>query len=1620
MHDDLPVCVGAARMMCALLGVMTTAVSFVLADAITTTVVPCYTAPTYSVTNNNTQFIVSNCDGRGQTAYFSTFVTINLGASSAGWSNLSVTVVNSVSASVRITTTTSQLSMADLSILVDNVTNPSSPNGNVAATTCQLLPSSYAWCMPILLISNVAFLVRPVISITNTAVLRNVTNVVALNSWTSIYLGRMHLENVTYSGSVMPCVSLDAASQSTMIRTNITMSNISVIASGSFPRANIVYPLVFNLNRATVSFSNILIDGLLVTDDPNRGSNASGPGIINAIVVAAYLSNETSVVVSNSAMNVVTLRSGILVYTNWLYEQQASFLRVANCCMSAKAGAYFHLIEFQSFLLGGGVGIYDTEVYVLANATSTSTTVLLYLPSISFSTADEAHLTIVNSQLHAPYSGQLISLERPLSNSTVVVYHSSASTTRTTPLDHGVLYFSMPVESTTFDVVNLTCRGGKTHIEFANVIDQVSILIANCSFLNPSRSVLRFSDSFVSQLVVILSNTSITLIPATAFFEVSDYSTLSSSTFTMNVTMDLRQTQHNTSTADHWDLMYMENSYIQDGSLLNVTVALVSNTPVAGRLLFMSNMMTSSNSVTLVNAYPSYDVTLALASSEHSPAFVNVSATSIDNSSVIVVLPQILQWHEGATPQVARFYDTTVTNGGQIHFSGTVGSNEDSVSTLRMNHTKMAPIILFKLCTFSNGASLRISSILLEEDVRAKPDVVSRSGKSLARFETSLIDRSTWTLENITVASQLSVNREDNMGYLVVVSNGTILTGETTVQFRFLNLTSCLILSTDRSTSWWRSTTSASSHSRITLSVAGLHVVSITSSFVFDLGGNVSAGSGIELLMSNSTLYGASVITLDSLAMLGTAASPAHVYITGQSCIFDGTTSDAFISMRSTFVHVVGAALVNVTLSLTTVTTRSATNIHCSLSSNCTAIVAKGSNNAQLSIVPTLSVTLDSASLIGPLTLLLQPAGGVTPLSRVDVYCSRWGRHPFSPLTMMSPHSGPTAMNSGLTFFGHYLHDPTSSCLLPLKNPSSTVSDDSQTSLITLTATIALSESIEAPQTTTDTITRSFVLTKSATIGVPPVPTTSIAEQFFASVGAVTIASGVSSAASSAVGTALVRTAFTAQLADCAGGSIDSIFSGDNGGNNFFDLQIGDEEAPGQGYRSSLVGLLVVLTATTLFGAVVVLVLLLCPCGRIQRRRTLRSATASGALPGWWLAGPCAAAVGPLLSSGISLASVSTWSTPAVDVAILLVAFATAIMSSSWSVLALLKPAYRGFFVCETVGPAPTHQLEKHAPSVVSWLLEGGYLWAVDPLLTKQPLAPIDVPLRDTAQQQYIRPAERMYPHAYGSLFTSMKPNHYWHFLLDMAANVAAGFLAAVPAMVAKSTDSDHVMMSNACNGALHATTVVQLIFAAYFVARRPVAVRWELIAGACMATLGAVNAVLSSVQATSLASGIINEWGNAVQSFQLAASGLAILCAVSECLLTLLVLKHRRTLLDDDADPNPVFASPITILSLSSPPSTPHHFSSIVHSESVSFQPQSHSTMSIINNVDNSPLTSVYFKPTTASTLSTIAPRHDRLGQQPLYHHGSLSLLSRRLALEALAVLVQQAAQAPRVKQQC
>ncbi|CUG90154.1 membrane-associated protein, putative [Bodo saltans] len=256
------------------------------------------------------------------------------------------------------------------------------------------------------------------------------------------------------------------------------------------------------------------------------------------------------------------------------------------------------------------------------------------------------------------------------------------------------------------------------------------------------------------------------------------------------------------------------------------------------------------------------------------------------------------------------------------------------------------------------------------------------------------------------------------------------------------------------------------------------------------------------------------------------------------------------------------------------------------------------------------------------------------------------------------------------------------------------------------------------------------------------------------------------------------------------------------------------------------------------------------------------------------------------------------------DACIVLASLVVAVVSSSWCVLALLEPHQRGLFVCKAFGPARIPLAGKRglAWKCASWLLDGRYEWTVDPFL-----AASSHPLEEaTTTQQKMKEIKSdggdwLFPHACGSLFTSMKPMYFRHLLLDMVTNMVVGILAAIPAIVAAVTnaDNDPLPVRNACNGALHASTAVQLLFAVVYVTERPVAVRSELISGAsmaCLGCLGALNALLASVQATSLASAAIDDWGNGLQSLQLVVSAVAIIFAAVECLASMVVFGRRRS----------------------------------------------------------------------------------------------------------------------------
>lgn len=419
------------------------ATSMVFALALDVIIVPCYTEQIYPVASNNTQFIIAGCDGRDQSDFFSTYVSISVDDTPFGWSNLSVTVVNSISVSVLITPTATSMSLTDLSVVMNNITNPSSPDGNFDEEDCSMYRKVFAWCMPVLWIENVNLLVRPQISLTNIVVQRNVTNMIVLKYWTSAYFGRLYFENITFSSSES-CFYFEGWSQSTsaVLSTDIAMRNITAIASGFFPLMNTVYPIVIDIRDATMYSSNFLINGLYATDNPQRGARASGLGTFNPIFVSATMSNCTVIIV-NAIMDVVTQRSGVfvLLYRSSFFRDGSVLSFIHSSVVTANASVTnIDLVECQTSVQGSFLEFHNTYIHVLSSGNSTATMMFLFITSGS-EVVKGSQLTLVDSHLHTLRGGQFVySSASALSNASIVISDSSTSAFAG-PGYSGALYF---------------------------------------------------------------------------------------------------------------------------------------------------------------------------------------------------------------------------------------------------------------------------------------------------------------------------------------------------------------------------------------------------------------------------------------------------------------------------------------------------------------------------------------------------------------------------------------------------------------------------------------------------------------------------------------------------------------------------------------------------------------------------------------------------------------------------------------------------------------------------------------------------------------------------------------------------------------------------------------------------------------------------------------------------------------------------------------------------------------------------------------------------------------------------------------------------------------------------
>jgi hypothetical protein len=112
----------------------------VLASADSINVLSCYDIHEFNASSiaNNTQFVISGCDGSGQgTAFFATMLVITYPVVTPPLANISILVQSCVSATVTVNGESAAPTIHGLSITMRNVTNPASP-GPPASLNCSI------------------------------------------------------------------------------------------------------------------------------------------------------------------------------------------------------------------------------------------------------------------------------------------------------------------------------------------------------------------------------------------------------------------------------------------------------------------------------------------------------------------------------------------------------------------------------------------------------------------------------------------------------------------------------------------------------------------------------------------------------------------------------------------------------------------------------------------------------------------------------------------------------------------------------------------------------------------------------------------------------------------------------------------------------------------------------------------------------------------------------------------------------------------------------------------------------------------------------------------------------------------------------------------------------------------------------------------------------------------------------------------------------------------------------------------------------------------------------------------------------------------------------------------
>ncbi|CUF23308.1 Hypothetical protein, putative, partial [Bodo saltans] len=621
-------------------------------------------------------------------------ILIQFSATSSPVKNLTILVQNSVSANVVIEGNAAAPTMIGLSITMTNVTNPAAPSPP-AGLDCTT--TFHPWCYAMVSIARVDVLLKTTISLTNVVLLRNVTNLVRLALWSRMSDAVIFVGNATHSGG-MSCVTLGESGEAT--NSNITIVNTTTVARGVFA-TNSATALILDVGGTQLASVRVLLDNVVVTDNPSSGGLVSGGGSIAALFFAnTTITAASFVIIRNSLIDVYNAARGRILY---VLEStlSSSHLEVANTRLVAKAlSAVTGVQFFESSAIDG------STIQIIGVTVTTVNSASVFSCLGSFSNLNGSSMLISGSAFSSLFVGSALYFADATSvNSTLVVVNTTSSLSATTT---NIAAVAILVESALWDRVNMTftnvsCNGGYAAFTFrSSTVLNSSIFIAS-SMVSQSSIALLLANA-------LLSSDSSLFMTSTRFAVRSQGISLQGSTIADNSIMIVSRS------------VLIDNATSPGTSILalNLSDTTIDSSNLLASLLPSPSFIGTPLVMSTVELYHSSNLTFDMGDANWSrPSTFDAYLVYFGDSSIAVAstvsitLPASIQRSGaelGSYTQKSPFYlsDCFLAEGAVVSVHG-----PPTVDRTEIEWPSMFAVVYVDSLTIATGAQLRFSGLLL-------------------------------------------------------------------------------------------------------------------------------------------------------------------------------------------------------------------------------------------------------------------------------------------------------------------------------------------------------------------------------------------------------------------------------------------------------------------------------------------------------------------------------------------------------------------------------------------------------------------------------------------------------------------------------------------------------------------------------------------------------------------------------------------------------------------------------------------------------------------------------------------------------------------------------------------